>query len=249
MSLATVAFLVVAGFLAGLCGSIAGIASLVSYPALLAVGLPPLAANVTNTVSMIFSGVGAVLGSQQELTGLGALLRRLLPVAMAGGALGMLLLLTLPQTGFEVVVPLLIGAASLQVLLKPAIERWRGRSSWSLRRGAAWLFPIAVYGGYFGAGAAAMAVAVLDTVVHTTLARVNALKNALMIAANGTAAVGFALFAPVRWAAAVPLAVGYLAGGFVGPAVVRHSPAAVLRAVIGVGGLGLAVGLALQSWT
>jgi uncharacterized membrane protein YfcA len=243
-----VALLVAAGFLAGLAGSIAGLASLFSYPALLAVGLPPLAANVTNTVALISSGVGSVLGSRGELSGLGSLLRRLLPVCVLGGALGMVLLLVLPEVGFEYVVPVLIGGASAQVLLKPVIERRRGRTAVTVRSGGFFLFPVSVYGGYFGAGAAVLAIAVLDAVVHTTIARVNALKNALMMAANGTAAIGFALFAPVRWAAAVPLAIGFLVGGYTGPAIVRRAPAEVIRVLIGTAGLGLAVVLAGRTW-
>lgn len=248
MSTAQVILLVLAGVCAGLAGSVAGLASLFSYPALLAVGLPPLAANVTNTVALISVGVGSVLGSRAELSGLGPLVRRLLPVCVLGGAVGMVLLLVLPEVGFEYVVPVLIGGASVQVLLKPAIERRRGRTTLSARKGGVYLFPVSVYGGYFGAGAAVLAIAVLDAVLHTTIARVNALKNVLMMAANGTAAVGFALFAPVRWAAAIPLAVGFLVGGFVGPTIVRHSPAGVIRVLIGVAGLGLAVILAVRAW-
>jgi uncharacterized membrane protein YfcA len=241
-------FLVFAGFCAGLSGSVAGLASLFSYPALLAVGLPPLAANVTNTVALISGGVGSVLGSRAELRGLGTMVRRLLPVCVLGGALGMGLLLTLPEIGFAYVVPVLIGGASAQVLLKPTIERLRGRSAVSVRRGGFLLLPVSVYGGYFGAGAAVLAIAVLDAVVHTTIARVNAMKNALMMAANGTAAVGFALFAPVSWAAALPLAVGFLGGGFTGPAIVRRAPAGVVRVLIGCAGLGLAGLLAARTW-
>jgi uncharacterized membrane protein YfcA len=248
VSVGEVAFLVGAGFCAGLSGSIAGLASLVSYPALLATGLSPLVANVTNTVALIFSGIGATLGSRTELRGLGHVVRTLLPVAVLGGALGMALLLLLPEMGFAYVVPLLIGGASLQVLLKPWIERRRGRTTRTMRRGGGLLFPVAVYGGYFGAGAAVLAIAVLDSVVHTTLARVNALKNVLMMAANGTAAIGFMVFAPVRWTAVAPLALGFLAGGYTGPAIVRRSPAGVLRVVIGTAGLGLAVALAARTW-
>jgi uncharacterized membrane protein YfcA len=146
------------------------------------------------------------------------------------------------------VVPVLIGGASLQVLFKPVMERRRGRISFTVPQGAGYLFPVAVYGGYFGAGAAVLAIAVLDAVVHTTIARVNAMKNALMMAANGTAAVGFALFAPVSWAAALPLAVGFLGGGFTGPAIVRRAPAGVVRVLIGCAGLGLAGLLAARTW-
>ena len=110
-------WLVLAGFGAGLSGSVAGLASLVSYPALLAIGLPPVSANVSNTVALVFSSVGSVWGSRPELTGQRARARRLGPIAVTGGLSGGLLLLETPSSAFALVVPWLIGLASLTIVI------------------------------------------------------------------------------------------------------------------------------------
>ena len=147
------AFLLAAGIVGGLTGSIAGLASLATYPALLAVGLPPVAANVTNTVAMVFTGVGSALGSRPELRGQGPRLRTLTPVAAAGGVAGAVLLLSTPAGGFQAIVPWLLAFASLTILIPrrpPAAagESEPGRGSRLVEGGAIGL--IAVYGGYFG---------------------------------------------------------------------------------------------------
>src|ERR1700722_5132900 len=110
------ALLMTAGVGAGLCGSMAGLASLVSYPALLAAGLSPISANVTNTVSLVFSSVGTAAGSRPELGGQGSRLRRLGALALAGGCAGSVLVLVTPARAFEEVVPWLIGLGSIAVL-------------------------------------------------------------------------------------------------------------------------------------
>src|SRR5215218_2704976 len=111
------AFLFAAGIAGGLTGSIAGLASVATYPALLVVGLPPVTANVTNTVALVFNGIGSVLGSRPELAGQGAWIRRIIPAAAVGGAAGAVLLLCTPAEGFERIVPILLGLASLAILL------------------------------------------------------------------------------------------------------------------------------------
>ena len=111
--------LAAAGMVAGVFSTVVGLASIVSYPALLAIGLPPLSANMTNTVALLFTGVGAAAGSRPELTGQGARLRRLAPVAAVGGAAGAALLLVTPSQTFVRVAPVLIGVASLALLARP----------------------------------------------------------------------------------------------------------------------------------
>src|ERR1700720_4401814 len=111
------AFLLAAGIAGGLTGSIAGLASVATYPALLLVGLPPVTANVTNTVALVFNGIGSVLGSRPELTGQGGWLKRIAPPAAVGGAVGAALLLSTPAQGFERVVPILLGLASVAILM------------------------------------------------------------------------------------------------------------------------------------
>jgi hypothetical protein len=239
--------LLAAGFAAGLCGTVAGLASLFSYPALLAAGLGPLAANVTNTVALTASSIGAAAGSRAELTGQGHTLRRFAPVVVLGGAAGAALLLLTPPGAFAAVVPALIAAASLVLLVQPWLRRAaerHGTDRMATRAVPAGLFLVSVYGGYFGAAAGVLVLALLLVGLPLSLLQSNALKNVLLGLANAVAAVGFALVGPVDWAAVAPMAVGLLVGARLGPAVARRLPATGLRIAIGVAGLGLAVALA-----
>ena len=243
MTAADVALLVTAGVAAGLAGSIAGLASLASYPALLAVGLSPVTANVTNTVSLVVASVGSVAGSRPELSGQAGRLRRFVPAAVAGGVTGCALLLLTPSRAFELVVPFLIAAASLTLLLQRWVRRLTLRAA-GAREGRAvrlGVFAISVYGGYFGAAAGVLLLALFAVVLDVALVRANALKNVLLGAANAAAAVGFAIVATVDWRAALPLAAGVLAGSSLGPGVARRLPATPLRVGIGLAGLALAV--------
>lgn len=243
--------LVCAGLGGGLAGSVAGLASLVSYPALLASGLGPVEANVTNTVALVFSSLGSTLGSRTELTGQGREVGRLAAAAVSGGAVGAgLLLLTSAET-FERIAPWLIGAASLAILLRQRIQpsvTGETRPRAAPRALAGGVFLVGIYGGYFGAAAGVVLLALLLAATRDTLARANALKNVVLGIANATAALGFCLFASVDWASAAPLAVGLLAGGRLGPIVVRHSDPRVLRTLIGLAGLGLAVKLGFDAY-
>jgi uncharacterized protein len=246
---ADVVFLLVAGVLAGVAGSVAGLASLVSYPALLAVGLPPLTANVTNTVALVLYTVSAAAFSRQELTGQAGRVRRLALVTVAGGAAGAALLLSTPAEVFELLVPLLIGGASLVLLLQPGITRLAG--GMVDERGPALLagvFAVGVYAGYFGAAAGVVLLALLTVSVAEPLARLVAARNVALGLANAVAALGFALFGPVRWAAAAPLAAGYLLGGALGPGLVRRLPGGRLRVGIALAGLILAVKLGIDTF-
>ena len=242
-------WLVLAGFGSGLSGSVAGLASLVSYPALLAVGLAPVSANVSNTVALVFSSVGSVWGSRPELAGQRARARHLVPVAVAGGLAGGFLLLETPSSAFARVVPCLIGLASLTIVIPRNPTRLAPnevhRPTWRLSAG---VFLIAVYGGYFGAAAGVLLLALLLFFTTESLARGNAMKNLLVGSANATAAVVFIAIGPVRWSAAIPLAMGCLVGGRLGPIIVRRVPAAPLRALIACAGLGLAVHLGLDAY-
>lgn len=254
MTWPTALLLVAAGFAAGLSGTIAGLASLFSYPALLAAGLPPVPANVTNTVALTVNTVGAVAGSRPELTGQGPTVRRLAVPVVLGGAVGAALLLLTPSAAFEAIVPVLVGAASVVLLIQPwvraaAERRAEARAgSDSLdgagRGTAVGLFLIAIYGGYFGAAAGVLMLALLLVGLPVTLLQGNALKNLLLGLANTAAAIGFALVGPVDWAAAGPMAAGLLVGSRLGPVVARALPATPLRIGIGIAGLGLAVALA-----
>lgn len=239
----------IAGFGGGLAGSVAGLASLVSYPALLAVGLPPVTANVSNTVALVFSSIGSISGSRPELRGQRAQAQRLGVIAIAGGVTGGVLLLATSSSAFALIVPWLIGLASLAILLRrnPARPPTTDlhHPSWVLGVG---VFLVALYGGYFGAAAGVLLLALLLFSTAEPLARSNALKNLLLGLANGVAAVAFVAFGPVRWSAVVPLAAGFLVGGRLGPIIVRKTPAPPLRVLIALAGVGLAVHLGLDAY-
>ena len=237
-----------AGTLAGVASTVASLASVISYPVLLALGLPPVSANMTNTVALVFTGAGAAAGSRRELAGQGRLVRRLGVLTAAGGAAGAALLLLTPASAFEAVAPVYRGrlaAADRAAEISGLTARPGGERSWRLR---AALAAVAVYVGYFGAAAGILLLVVLTAMLDQPLPRVNAVKNVVSGMANAAAAVGFALFGPVRWAAAVPLAAGFLLGGWTGPALVRRIPAQALRTGIGVGGVVLAVRLGLAAY-
>jgi uncharacterized membrane protein YfcA len=243
--------LVCAGLAGGLAGSIAGLASVISYPALLAVGLGPVAANVTNTVALVFSGVGSILGSRPELQGQAVRVRELAIVTVLGGAVGATLLLLTPADTFERLAPWLIGVASLTILVRPRVRAAERGADARGGAGAGLLgvvFLIGIYAGYFGAAAGVMLLALFLVCTDETLARGNALKNVVLAIANVTAALAFIAFGDVHWDALAPLALGLLAGARLGPVVVRHSDAGVLRALIGVAGLALAVKLGADAY-
>jgi uncharacterized protein len=248
------ALLFAAGVAGGLTGSIAGLASLTTYPALLAVGIAPVPANVTNTVALVFNAIGSMWGSRPELKGQGPWLVRITPVAALGGAVGAALLLSTPAGGFEKIVPILLGLASAAIVLPrgrdappPGSNRPRRRTFVVVLEAAA-IFLICIYGGYFGAAAGVLLLALLLRAGHATLPHANAAKNVTLGAANLVAAVIFAAFAPVHWLAVIPLGIGCLVGSRLGPAVVRHAPAGPLRIAIGVAGLALAVTLGIEAY-
>jgi uncharacterized membrane protein YfcA len=248
-------FLVLAGLGAGLTGSIAGLASLISYPALLATGVPPVTANVTNTVSLVLTGVGSVSASRPELEGQGRRLVLLAVAAVLGGAAGAALLLFTPPDAFERIVPWLIAGAALAILVQrpPAELALEGmRHHAGRRRDPRWLplgtFAVAIYGGYFGAAAGVLMLAMFLLSTGEGLPRSNAMRNAVIGVANAVAAVGFIVFASVAWSAALPLAIGCFAGSRLGPRVVRVAPQSLVRRLIAVAGLGLAVHLGVQAY-
>ncbi|ETK37286.1 sulfite exporter TauE/SafE family protein [Microbispora sp. ATCC PTA-5024] len=239
--------LVVVGVVAGVVSTVVSLASVVSYPALLAFGLPPLSANVTNTVALLFTGMGAAAGSRPELAGQTRLVGRLGLVTALGGAAGAALLLATPPHTFETVAPWLIGGASL-LLLRPPRPGHVGLGGPDGRALRAALFCVAVYVGYFGAAGGILMFAVLATALDQAPARVNAVKNMVSALANGVAALGFALFGPVRWSAALPLAAGFLVGGWLGPGVARRLPGQSLRIVAALCGLAVAVKLGVDAY-
>jgi uncharacterized membrane protein YfcA len=240
-----IAILLGVGLLAGVFGTVVSLASIVSYPALLALGIPPLSANMTNTVALSFSAAGAAAGSQRELSGQRGRLLRLGTLTALGSATGAVLLLLTPPGAFSLVAPVLVGGASLALFIRPRVRHASAEDSVPLRIG---VFGVAIYSGYFGAAGGILMLAVLAAMIELPLARLNAVKNVVAGLSNGVAALGFAVFGPVRWAAVAPLAAGFLAGGLIGPSLVRLLPGSVLRVIIAVCGLGVAVKLGIDSY-
>ncbi len=297
-----VALLVPAGILAGVVSTVAGLASLVSYPALLLVGLPPVVANVTNTVSLVANGLGAVISSRRELRGRGHEVATLLPLVLSGGLSGGIVLLAAPSDSFEKVVPFFIAGAALTIQFPGAVDKLRhlprsapvaagtpeqdrvvltggrgpqrngtastrrrypiggrpvaarapvGRTEGSVAPAAGSIasqpgyavavFLVAAYGGYFGAAAGVLMLALLNSRGDRPFAVDNALKNAAMAGANLVAAVLFLARTAVCWEAVIPLAAGLFIGGCLGPAIFRRLGTTLLRRVIA----GLAVALAV----
>jgi uncharacterized protein len=249
MSIDQTMALLAAGIGGGIAGTVASVASVVSYPALLALGLPPLAANVTNTMALVFCVPGAMLGSRPELSGQSPRLLRFGAVLAAGGALGACALLLAPPGAFALVVPVLIGMAAVAVLLQPRLRALsprpgaeRSRARLAVMAGAA------AYIGYFGAAGGVLLLAALAATVSEPLVRINAIKNVIAGAANLVAALLFARYAPVDWAFVPPLAAGFLIGGYGGPRLARRLPAAALRVVVALAGLALAVKLGASAY-
>ncbi|MEI7743042.1 MAG: sulfite exporter TauE/SafE family protein [Chloroflexota bacterium] len=249
MTAAAIAGLFLAGVAGGIVSVLVSLVSLVTYPALLAVGLPPVAANVTNTVSLTFTGLGAAIGSRRELEGQRPMLLRLAVVAALGGLTGAALLLVLPGRAFELVAPVLIAGASVVVMLQPRLKERAVFRPRGLEAGTVAAFYLtAVYTGYFGAAGGVLGLVALGMIMIRPLTHMIAAKNVLAGVSNGVAAIAFALFGPVAWGYVVPLAAGLFVGGLIGPGIARRLPAALLRLLIGVCGLSVAAVLAWHTY-
>lgn len=234
MSLRDALLVLAGGLVAGGANVIAGGGSLLTFPLLVALGLAPLDANVTNTVGIAPAGLGGVIGYRRELRGQGVRLRGLLPLSVAGAAAGAVILLTTPPHAFSRVVPALILVACAVLLVQDRIAALvaagsRRRRVWLLRAG---LVVTAVYGGYFGAGVSVVVLALLAVTVSDSLQRLNAAKVPLAAAMNVVSGALFAIFAPVHWLYVLVLAPSTLVGGRIGAAAARHVPDRPLRLTV-----------------
>jgi uncharacterized protein len=235
MELSHIVLLIVAGVAAGVVNAIAGGGSLITFPSLLAVGLPPVAANVTNSLAVCPGYLSSVLGSRADLSGQRGLLVRIVPTAVAGGATGCVLLLATPARAFELVVPFLVlgsaGVLAFQQRLRAFVGHPRGTRRHTVVLQVI-VFVGAIYGGYFGAALGVMLVAALALVLDETMNRIHALKNVLSAVIGLVTVVVFAVFGPVDWPAVVILAPATVVGGYAGARLARRLPAAVLRGLI-----------------
>ena len=247
MDLPEALLLLAAGFAAGTVNAVAGGGSLIAFPALIAIGLPPVAANVTNSVAVCPGWFASVAGSYPDLPDRRSLLP-LMPTAIVGAIVGCVLLLATPASAFELVVPFLVLAAAAVLAFQDRLRRLVGhpRDTDPRRRGVilhAIIGVGAVYGGYFGAAVGVMLVAGLALVLDATLRQVTAIKNLLSAVIGLTTVVIFAAFGPVNWAAVAVLAPATILGGYGGARLARRLPPAVLKAAIVI--FGTAIGLYL----
>jgi uncharacterized membrane protein YfcA len=244
--------LVAAGvaFVAGVINSIAGGGSLILFPTLVALGLPTVAANVTNSVAQWPGYIGGIFGFREELTGQRGRILRFSVVAALGGLAGSVVLLTTPAKAFSFVVPILVLLASLLLAVQPLLTRRLRRDEAGGRtRDPAWvyvaLFLAAAYGGYFGGALGVILVAVLGTALHR-LKLANALKSVLSAVTASVTVVVFGLFGPVHWLVVAVAAPASLVGGFAGARVATRIPTTPLRVFIVVFGIAVSVYLFLR---
>jgi len=229
--------LLAAGVAAGVVNAIAGGGSLITFPSLIAIGLPPVDANVTNSVSVFPGYAASVAGSRADLAGQGRRVRAILPATLVGSVGGCALLLLTPARAFEVIVPFLVLAAAATLAFQDRLRGLVGHPrALSPRRQMVTLqvvvFVGAIYGGYFGAALGVMYVAALALILDEPLRRINALKNVLSAAVGLVTVVVFAIFAPVHWGAALTVAPATIIGGYAGAKVARRLPARVLKVTI-----------------
>ncbi|GAB4582484.1 sulfite exporter TauE/SafE family protein [Nocardia sp. IFM 10818] len=227
-----------AGVAAGCINTIVGSGTLITFPVLLAFGYPPVTANVSNTVGLVPGGLSGVYGYRRELAGQKARLLRLGTASLLGGALGAVLLLTLPAGAFKAIVPVLIIIALALVVVQPRVSAWvkRRQAGAMPEHGGPLLFAAVfgtgVYGGYFGAAQGVLLIGLLGIFVHDELQRLNGVKNFLALLVNALSAAIFIAIADIAWEAAALIAIGSIAGGQIGARVGRRMPPAVLRGVI-----------------
>lgn len=236
MSFGQAALVALAGFLAGAINAIIGSGSLITFPTLLAIGLPPVTANVTNTVGLAFGTASAVVGYRRELRPQWRRALWLSIPSILGAALGAALLLLLPQSVFGIVVPVLVAFAVLLVIFQPRISAWLAPEGsappWGRYAVPLGIFLTAIYGGYFGAAQSVILMALLTVLLRDPIQQLNGLKNAVSAASNLMAALIFIAVAHVDWQAAGVIAVSSVIGGLAGSAVGRRLSPSLLRAVI-----------------
>lgn len=249
MSLLESLLVLAAGVFAGAINTIVGSGTLVTFPVLLAVGYGPVVANVSNTIGLVPGSVSGAIGYREELAGQRHRVLVLASASLIGGIVGAVLLLTLPDSAFEAIVPVLIAVALVLVVFQPRLSRaLTARRERARPHGGPLLwggvFGTGIYGGYFGAAQGVILLALLGiTIPEEDLQRQNALKNVLAAIVNGIAAVVFVFFASIAWLPALLLAAGSAAGGQLGARVGRRLSPAVLRGVIVVVGVAAIVQL------
>ena len=245
MSLLEAALIALAGVAAGTINTVVGSGTLITFPTLLAFGVPPVTANVSNTVGLVPGSMSGVVGYRRELAGQRSRVLRLGSASLLGGVAGALLLLVLPSSAFDSIVPALILLGVLLVVFGPRIQRAvasRAEARGGIPdHGVWWVWPAVavagVYGGYFGAAQGVLLMAILGIGLADSMQRHTATKNVLALVVNAVAAVVFIAVAEIDWTVAGLIALGSVVGGQVGAGVGRRLPPNLLRAVIAAVGI------------
>jgi uncharacterized protein len=236
MAIEIIIVLLGAGFLGGIANSMAGGASLFTFPALLFVGLPPITANASNALAVTSSNGVGFLSDLKKLPKMDVAFWASIAVALIGGGLGAILLLMTTEKTFVKSVPALIGLATLLFAFAKPIQRFLSRvlggGGDHARLRQALLFPVAIYGGYFGAGAGVIILSALNATSTLELRSLNALKNLFAFLMNASAIVFFIWFGLIDWSHTLVMMIGTLAGGFAGIKLTKILPASTVRSVI-----------------
>ena len=293
-SITSLLLILLAGIGAGFVGYAVGASSLVSYPALLAFGIPPVSANASNTVGVVGTGIGGVMGARKELKGQAVRSITYVVIGAFGGVAGAFLLLKLDPSVFEFAAPVLILLSSLIIAINPrgrmqakqaaadataqlkhieATEATDATDATDAAKRATtptaphrppeqlvqpmsqdswwvWLgvVAVAIYSGYFGAGAGTLALAVLDAAKIGPFHKINALKTLIGTGANISASVVFIIQGAVDWPAAIMLCIGCFIGGYIAPPITRKIPANIMRAAAVIAGIILTIDLGLKTY-
>lgn len=290
-SITSLLLILLAGIGAGFVGYAVGASSLVSYPALLAFGIPPVLANASNTVGVVGTGIGGVMGARKELKGQAVRSITYVVIGAFGGVAGAFLLLKLDPSVFEFAAPVLILLSSLIIAINPRgrmqakqaaadataqlkhIEATEANDATDAAKRATtptaphrppeqlvqpmsqdswwvWLgvVAVAIYSGYFGAGAGTLALAMLDAAKIGPFHKINALKTLIGTGANISASVVFIIQGAVDWPAAIMLCIGCFIGGYIAPSITRKIPANIMRAAAVIAGIILTIDLGLKTY-
>ena len=290
-SITSLLLILLAGIGAGFVGYAVGASSLVSYPALLAFGIPPVLANASNTVGVVGTGIGGVMGARKELKGQAVRSITYVVIGAFGGVAGAFLLLKLDPSVFEFAAPVLILLSSLIIAINPRgrmqakqaaadataqlkhIEATEATDATDAAKRATtptaphrppeqlvqpmsqdswwvWLgvVAVAIYSGYFGAGAGTLALAMLDAAKIGPFHKINALKTLIGTGANISASVVFIIQGAVDWPAAIMLCIGCFIGGGIAPPITRKIPANIMRAAAVIAGIILTIDLGLKTY-
>lgn len=255
MNLFDGAVILAAGVLAGIINVVAGAGTLITFPTLLALGVPPVVANVSNTVGLVPASITGAYGYRHELKGQWHAVGLMAAFSAVGGIIGGLLLLALPPASFSAVVPFLLIGAAVLAGIQPRVARFVRRNA-SEREGQETravtfglilgVLATGVYGGYFGAAQGVVLLALLGILWSTDMNRANGAKNVLAGIANIVSSIIFISSGTVDWTIALLVGVGSAVGGVIGARIGRKLPAPVLRAILVIVALTAAVVLFLR---